>query len=788
MADQLAAFLLRTEAAGALRTWQDSPRKKAAVCVACVAAAAGMRYALHRTTAPGADELRRRRVALESHLRQLLPAADSCSDPLTRVDFVTGRQLWIKARAAGCDAALVRKLAALLRDNIRARLRAACEAAVGTPAAASIVCWNSHAWVGPLRLSLADAADRRLLLAAWSRLLRQRWTSAQTLFRTARFTRKDVAATIAASLVTALHSFVSDWKWDKSRALARAAKDAVSAGALSAALSDYCLSSAAEQVCGYFAESITRWSKHLLSVAVKSAVVSRLLRLDTAYYDLAPSLDAGEQQTTDAGCSSGVAPRRPTLDDEVAQLESSLQVFVQLGALVSRVGIVVWEVAKGTPQGELLKRLLLVWPGVTAVALAIEAADAALRRSALDAGDAEDAELSQVVDQADIQSLSARITLVRLCGAEEEERLGILNQENRQERRRSGFQPLSARLFDVVRYGVVLILEWRMTTVAVAAGIATQAEAHPLAEAAIHCMSAVQFAAKSFLHTGDCAGAPNVVRILAASPTIDTAPGTSVHPSAWDIDVDAVSFAYPVRPHRPVLAGCSLRVPAGSCVGIAGASGSGKSSLCLLLARLYDPTAGSISVGGIPITELPCRFLRSRVVVVPQECPLVAGSVLDNVLYGNSAGKADDLLSGGAGQPDVEAALKAAQAYDFVSQLPEGVRTVVSGPRAEAALSGGQRQRLAIARALLKQPRVLVLDESTSACDGLTEERLLTAVRGWLGRSGASLVITAHRVSALRHSDRVVCMKEGCVAEEGTHDSLKLSGGEYSRLVASQLM
>ncbi len=235
---------------------------------------------------------------------------------------------------------------------------------------------------------------------------------------------------------------------------------------------------------------------------------------------------------------------------------------------------------------------------------------------------------------------------------------------------------------------------------------------------------------------------------------------------------EGVSFAYPTRPDQPVLRGASLRLEPGEAVAVVGPSGAGKSTVAALLSRFYDPDNGRILLDEHPLTQLSPDWLRERVGVVSQEPVLFATSIAENIRYGRPTAR----------QAEVEAAARAANAHDFVVGFSEGYETMV-GERG-VRLSGGQKQRIAIARAVLKDPEVLVLDEATSALDAESEHLVKEALER-LMKQRTTLVI-AHRLSTVRNADRVVVIDEGRVVQEGTHDDLVARDGIYRRLVERQ--
>ena len=233
-----------------------------------------------------------------------------------------------------------------------------------------------------------------------------------------------------------------------------------------------------------------------------------------------------------------------------------------------------------------------------------------------------------------------------------------------------------------------------------------------------------------------------------------------------ELRFEAVDFAYDERP--PLLQNFNLVVPSGSTIGIVGSTGSGKSTLVKLLLRLYERHGGRILLDSRPIETLRLEDLRRTIALVSQDVYLFHGTVAENIAYGRDA----------ADPAAIERAARLAEAAGFIEELPHRYETLV-GERGQR-LSGGQRQRIALARAILKDAPILVLDEATAAVDNDTEAAIQRSLDR-ITRDRTTLVI-AHRLSTIRHADRIVVMERGCIVEQGRHDDLLALGGVYTNL------
>jgi len=280
---------------------------------------------------------------------------------------------------------------------------------------------------------------------------------------------------------------------------------------------------------------------------------------------------------------------------------------------------------------------------------------------------------------------------------------------------------------------------------------------------------------RALLHQGMVgqSAAGGVLGILNAQPPITDAPGATPlqAPLAPTLAFEDVSFAYPGG-RQPAHRGLNFEVRAGERVGVVGASGSGKSTIVKLLLRLYDPGRGIVRLGGRDLRQLRQEDIRRHLAVVNQDTYLFHGTVEDNLRFGKPE----------ATQAELEAAARAANAHDFIDRLPQGYQTVI-GERG-VRLSGGQRQRLAIARALLRDAPVLILDEALSAVDAENEAVIQDALDRLM--EGRTTLILAHRLSSVIAADRILVIDDGAVVESGHHDELMARGGIYRRLMGEQ--
>ncbi|MGB7170675.1 MAG: ABC transporter ATP-binding protein [Acidobacteriaceae bacterium] len=277
-------------------------------------------------------------------------------------------------------------------------------------------------------------------------------------------------------------------------------------------------------------------------------------------------------------------------------------------------------------------------------------------------------------------------------------------------------------------------------------------------------------------------GTASVIRIheiLTAEPTIydtETAAASAAHSVRGEIEFRNLEFAYPSADGRsvPILHNISLRIPAGSSLAVVGPTGSGKSTLVSLIPRLYDAPPGSVLIDGRSVRDYPLQDLRSAIGVVPQETFLFSTTIRENIGFGVAQ----------ASESEVEDAARVAHIAEEFRLFPNGFETAV-GERG-LTLSGGQKQRTALARSILRNPRILILDDALASVDTYTEERILAELHAVM--TGRTTILISHRISTVRHADRIAVLVQGCIVELGTHDELLERNGYYASLFQKQLL
>ena len=263
-------------------------------------------------------------------------------------------------------------------------------------------------------------------------------------------------------------------------------------------------------------------------------------------------------------------------------------------------------------------------------------------------------------------------------------------------------------------------------------------------------------------------GASRILELIETETELDENRGGHAAAIAGEIAFEDVRFGYGAA---PVLDGVSFRAAPGETVAIVGQAGSGKTTLTQLVSRIYDVQSGRVRIDGVDVRDWQLQSLRSQISVIEQDVFLFSRSVYENIAFG---------LGEGADPAAVERAAREAQAHDFIMELPEGYDTII-GERG-ATLSGGQRQRLAIARALLTDPRILVIDDSTSAIDSATEDRIQAAIRRVM--EGRTTLLITHRLSQIRWADRILILERGRLIDQGSHEELMARCALYQRIFA----
>lgn len=254
--------------------------------------------------------------------------------------------------------------------------------------------------------------------------------------------------------------------------------------------------------------------------------------------------------------------------------------------------------------------------------------------------------------------------------------------------------------------------------------------------------------------------------------------------SGGPLALDDVRFSYPMRPDTTVLKGVDLEIQKGQFIAVVGASGCGKSTVVALLERFYDPSTGTVRVDGDALTDLNPRHYRRIVSLVQQEPTLFQGSIRENIALGIDVDSSDEKIDIEVPDSEIENALRAANAWDFVSSLPDGLNTF-AGPNG-TQLSGGQRQRIAIARSLIRKPKILLLDEATSALDTESEKIVQSSLAEAAKEGDRITVAVAHRLSTIKDADAIAVFYHGRIVEKGTHAELIALGGMYRKMCEAQ--
>jgi ATP-binding cassette subfamily B protein len=268
---------------------------------------------------------------------------------------------------------------------------------------------------------------------------------------------------------------------------------------------------------------------------------------------------------------------------------------------------------------------------------------------------------------------------------------------------------------------------------------------------------------------GALAGTKRVRAMFALIPETVDAPGAiDAVDIKGDIQVEDVGFTYPNGAR--VLHDISFAAKPGEVIALVGLTGAGKTTLVSLIPRFYDPTVGRVTIDGVDVRQYRVRSLREKIAIVLQDPVLFAGTIADNLRYGRLD----------ATDEEIEQAARAAHAHEFIARLPKGYQTEIA--QAGGSLSGGERQRLSVARAILKNAPILILDEPTSSLDSISEEIVFAALRRL--RAGRTTIVIAHRLSTVRDADRILVLDGGEIAAQGRHEELLKSSQLYRRMCA----
>jgi subfamily B ATP-binding cassette protein MsbA len=490
-----------------------------------------------------------------------------------------------------------------------------------------------------------------------------------------------------------------------------------------------------------------------ISVGVQEGLV-RDLR--TRVFDHLLTLDLGYFQRTRAGhVISGIITE---VDQTKTVITASLISLFQNVVVVATTLVVLSQIS--------LRLTVLTLACVPAMVLVLQTLLKRLRRHAR----ARAHERGEVT--ATITERVGAVRLIRAYGEEARESARFATQATRYRKqviRTQRFSSLTSPLTEIFSGFLVILIIWAGTRPALI-GLGA-----PLAPEAIIVFLMAALKLTSPLKTISSypavmavtlASAERVFEMLDEPSTEHDRPGEGEARFEREVAYEAVTFRY--EPGDPVLSEVSFTLPKGKVVALVGPSGAGKTTLADLLPRFHDPVEGRVTMDGVPLTRLTRRSLRALMGVVSQDTVLLNDTVLANIGYG----------SAGATRAQIEAAARAANADSFIAQLPQGYETLL-GERG-ARLSGGQRQRIAIARALLRDPPILILDEATSALDTESERLVQQAIDRLMAER--TVLVIAHRLATVRDADEIVVLDAGRVAERGTHDQLFRAGGLYRRL------
>jgi subfamily B ATP-binding cassette protein MsbA len=506
-------------------------------------------------------------------------------------------------------------------------------------------------------------------------------------------------------------------------------------------------------VLGLLLKNVLGYASTQISVGVQEGLV-RDLR--TRVFDHLLTLDLGYFQRTRAGqLISGIITE---VDQTKTVITASLISLFQNIVVVATTLAVLSQIS--------LRLTVLTLACVPAMVLVLQTLLKRLRRHAR----ARAHERGEVT--ATITERVGAVRLIRAYGEEARESARFAAQATRYRKqviRTQRFSSLTSPLTEVFSGFLVILIIWagsRPALVGLGAPLAPEAIIVFLMAALKLTSPLKTISSYPAVMAVTLASAERVFEMLDEPSTEHDRPGEGEARFEREVAYEAVTFRY--EPGDPVLSEVSFTLPKGKVVALVGPSGAGKTTLADLLPRFHDPVEGRITMDGVPLTRLTRRSLRALMGVVSQDTVLLNDTVLANIGYG----------SAGATRAQIEAAARAANADLFIAQLPQGYDTLL-GERG-TRLSGGQRQRIAIARALLRDPPILILDEATSALDTESERLVQQAIDRLMAER--TVLVIAHRLATVRDADEIVVLDAGRVAERGTHDQLFRAGGLYRRL------
>ena len=328
----------------------------------------------------------------------------------------------------------------------------------------------------------------------------------------------------------------------------------------------------------------------------------------------------------------------------------------------------------------------------------------------------------------------------------------------------------TAPLMEVAMYSVTLLMAWVGAHLVVSSEISTGQLTTMFTYTARILMSLLMFAMMIMMFTMSAASAKRIVEVLNENPDISNCENPVEEVKDGSIEFRNVSMSYATQ--ADIIRNVSFKIESGETVGIIGGTGSGKTSLVSLIPRLYDVSEGDVLVGGCNVKDIDLNVLRSEVAVVLQKNILFSGSIAENLRWGKSDATEDEM----------HAALDLAQASSFVDKFEDGLNTYIE--QGGSNVSGGQRQRLCIARAVIGHPKVLILDDSTSAVDTATEAAIRTGLKNYIPET--TKIIIAQRISSVQDADKIIVIDNGAISGIGTHDELLKSNQIYREVYESQ--